>query len=96
MIIDTLIKGIQEKDNPTVVGLDTSFDYLPEEMRAGVADRKGAAEAIFAFNKKLIDAVADVVPAVKARRCYRKCCCRRVCAGSPRTVRKPFRPVFLH
>ena len=33
MIIDMLIKGIREKDNPTVVGLDTSFDYLPEEMR---------------------------------------------------------------
>ena len=70
MIIDTLIKGIQEKDNPTVVGLDTSFDYLPEEMRAGVADSKGAAEAIFAFNKKLIDAVADVVPAVKVQIAY--------------------------
>lgn len=70
MIIDTLIKGIQEKDNPTVVGLDTSFDYLPEEMRAGVADSKGATEAIFAFNKKLIDAVADVVPAVKVQIAY--------------------------
>ena len=53
MIIDTLIQKIREKDNPTVVGLDTSFDYLPDEMRAGVSDAKGAAEAIFAFNKKI-------------------------------------------
>ena len=70
MIIDTLIQKIREKDNPTVVGLDTSFDYLPDEMRAGVSDAKGAAAAVFAFNKKLVDAVADVVPAVKVQIAY--------------------------
>lgn len=70
MIIDTLLQKIAEKDNPTVVGLDTSFDYLPEAMRAGVSDAKGAAEAIVAFNEKLIDAVADIVPAVKVQIAY--------------------------
>ena len=55
MIVDKLIDKIKEYDNPTVAGIDTSFDYLPEDMRTGVKDFKGAAEAILAFNKKIID-----------------------------------------
>ena len=35
-MIDKLIEKIEQKQNPTVVGLDTSFDYLPDEMREGV------------------------------------------------------------
>lgn len=70
MIIDTLIDKIKECGNPTVVGLDTSFDYLPEEMRAGVKDFAGAAEAVLAFNKRLIDAICDIVPCVKVQIAY--------------------------
>ena len=70
MIIDTLIDKIKKCDNPTVVGLDTSFDYLPEGMRAGIDDFAGAAEAVFAFNRALIDAVCDIVPAVKVQIAY--------------------------
>lgn len=69
-MIDLLIEKIEEKKNPTVVGLDTNFDYLPDEMREGVCDFKGAADAIFTFNKKLVDAVADIVPAVKVQIAY--------------------------
>ena len=65
MIIDTLIQKIREKDNPTVVGLDTSFDYLPDEMRARVSDAKGAAEAIFTFHIKMVDAVGGLGPSLK-------------------------------
>ena len=36
-MIDKLIEKIEAKNNPTVVGLDTSFDYLPEDMREGVS-----------------------------------------------------------
>ena len=35
MITDRLIERIIELKNPTCVGLDTSFDYLPDDMRAG-------------------------------------------------------------
>ena len=35
MITDRLIERIIELQNPTCVGLDTSFDYLPDDMRAG-------------------------------------------------------------
>lgn len=50
--------------------MDTSFDYLPDEMREGVNNFAGAADAIVAFNKKLVDAVADIVPAVKVQIAY--------------------------
>lgn len=69
-MIDTLIEKIEQKKNPTVVGLDTSFDYLPDDLRAGVQDFKGVAEAVVAFNKKIVDAVADIVPAVKVQIAY--------------------------
>ena len=38
MITDALIERIVGLQNPTCVGLDTSFDYLPEKMREGVRD----------------------------------------------------------
>ena len=34
MITDKLIDGIIATQNPTCVGLDTLFDYLPEDMKA--------------------------------------------------------------
>lgn len=70
MIIDTLIDKIREYDNPTVAGLDTSFDYLPESMKAGVKDFSGAAEAVLAFNKKIVDSICDIVPCVKVQIAY--------------------------
>ena len=70
MITDALIERIVGMKNPTCVGLDTSFDYLPDEMRAGVKDFAGAAERIFDFNKTLIDRLYDVVPSVKVQIAY--------------------------
>ena len=70
MIIDTLIEKIIATQNPTCVGLDTQLSYLPEEMRAGVATPEQAADAILAFNKKLVDSVADIVPSVKVQIAY--------------------------
>ena len=70
MITDALIERIVGMKNPTCVGLDTSFDYLPDEMRAGVKDFAGAAEHIFDFNKTLIDRLYDVVPSVKVQIAY--------------------------
>lgn len=69
-MIDQLIEKIVEMQNPTCVGLDTSFDYLPEDMRAGVSDFEGAANAIAAFNRAIVDAVCDLVPAVKVQIAY--------------------------
>ncbi len=70
MIIDTLIDKIREYKNPTVVGLDTNFDYLPDNMKDGISNFKDAADAVLAFNKKIIDAIYDIVPCVKVQIAY--------------------------
>lgn len=69
-MIDKLIDRIVEMQNPACVGLDTSFDYLPEEMREGMATFEGVSEAIVEFNMNIIDKVCDVVPAVKVQVAY--------------------------
>ena len=69
-MIDRLIEKIKQTDNPSVVGLDTNFDYLPDELRAGVADLRGAAQAIAEFNRNVIDNICDIVPAVKVQIAY--------------------------
>lgn len=70
MITDALIERIIGLQNPVCVGLDTSFDYLPDNMREGVKDFSAAAERIFEFNKKLVDTLYDIVPSVKVQIAY--------------------------
>ena len=69
-MINKLIKRIIELQNPTCVGLDTDFNYLPDEMRGGVTNFKKAASAIYEFNKNIIDAVYVIVPSVKVQIAY--------------------------
>lgn len=67
MIVDGLIEKMIEKQNPTCIGLDTVLEYLPEELKRSAGTR----EAIVAFNKGIIDATYDIVPAVKIQiACY--------------------------
>lgn len=70
MIIDKLIDAIKRTDNPSVVGLDTCLDYLPQDMLAKVESLDDAAEQIFEFNKNIIDNIFDIVPAVKVEVAY--------------------------
>lgn len=70
MITDKLIEKIIEKQNVSVVGLDTSLEYLPEKMRTSARNFDTAADAIFQFNKGVIDAVYDLVPALKIQIAY--------------------------
>lgn len=69
-MIDELIERIIEKQNPTCVGLDTDFSYLPDEMRDGMATFEGVVEQIIEFNMNIIDKVCDIVPAVKVQVAY--------------------------
>ncbi len=74
-MIDTLIQKIKEKGNPTVAGLDPKLDYVPQEMKTAAFAQygetaEGAAAAILVFNKALIDALYDIVPAVKPQSAY--------------------------
>ncbi len=72
---DKLAKAIREKNNPTVMGLDPKLEYIPGHIReqAVKVSRnpfQAAAESIAAFNFALMDAVADIVPAVKPQLAY--------------------------
>ena len=69
-MIQELIKNIKEKDAPIVVGLDPMLGYVPEHIvkdafAAYGENLAGAAEAIWQFNKGIIDATYDLIPAVK-------------------------------
>lgn len=70
MVIDKLIDAIIKTDNPSVIGLDTCLDYLPEEMLVNVKSLEDAGNAIYEFNKNIIDKIAGVVPAVKVQVAY--------------------------
>ena len=69
-MIDSLINKIIKMQNPTCVGLDTDFSYLPDEMREDISTFEGAAERIIEFNMNIIDKVCDIVPAVKVQIAY--------------------------
>ncbi len=69
-MISKLIEKIQEKDAPIVVGLDPMLRYVPEQMQKAAFEEygetlEGAAEAIWQFNKGIVDATYDLIPAVK-------------------------------
>ena len=69
-MIQKLINAIKEKDAPIVVGLDPTMSNIPEHLLKNAYGEfgetlEGAAEAIWQYNKALIDAVCDLVPAVK-------------------------------
>ncbi|MCL2077688.1 MAG: orotidine-5'-phosphate decarboxylase [Oscillospiraceae bacterium] len=70
MSLDLLIEKIVKTQNPTVVGLDPKLEYVPEFIKKKAfvkygMNPKGAAKAILKFNKGIIDAIYDIVPAVK-------------------------------
>lgn len=75
-MISTLIEKIREKNAPVVVGLDPQLEFIPDQIMKDAArhvdersiydeDQGIAAEAVWRFNREIIDAVADLVPAVK-------------------------------
>ena len=74
MSVDLLIERIVTLQNPTVVGLDPNPDAMPPhllERAKGDNPFERAAAAVTAFNFALIDALCDIVPAVKPQlACY--------------------------
>ncbi len=69
-MIKTLIEEIKKKEAPIVAGLDPMLSYVPEFIKAEAFKEfgetlEGAGEAIYRYNKGLIDAFYDLVPAVK-------------------------------
>ena len=73
---DSLVRRIDELENPTVVGLDTKLDYIPQHIKEYAESlfpeepTKATAKAIWLFNKEIIDQTFDIVPAVKLQYAY--------------------------
>ena len=69
-MIKKLITEIKKKNAPVVVGLDPQMSFLPKFLLDAAIKEKGesldaAADAVFEYNKGIVDAVYDIVPAVK-------------------------------
>lgn len=75
MSMDVLQEKIRRKKNPTVAGLDPKLEYIPQHLIDEAYAKygptlRGAAEAYRLFSRGLIDALCDVVPAVKPQSAY--------------------------
>ena len=69
-MINKLIANIKKTNAPIVVGLDPMLSYVPEQVQKKAFAEygetlEGAAEAIWQFNKEIVDHTADLIPAVK-------------------------------
>ena len=69
-MINKLTDKIKKTNAPIVVGLDPMLSYVPEHIqKAAFAEfgetPAGAAEAIWQYNKAIVDATYDLIPAVK-------------------------------
>lgn len=69
-MINQLVANIKKTGAPIVVGLDPMLNYIPEQVRQKAFAEygetlEGAAEAIWQFNKEIVDKTYDLIPAVK-------------------------------
>ena len=69
-MVNKLMKKIKKTNAPIVVGLDPMMNYIPEHIKSKAFNEygetlEGAAEAIWQYNKALVDTIYDLIPAVK-------------------------------
>jgi orotidine-5'-phosphate decarboxylase len=69
-LINQLVANIKKTGAPIVVGLDPMLNYIPEQVQQKAFAEygetlEGAAEAIWQFNKEIVDKTYDLIPAVK-------------------------------
>ena len=69
-MINKLVANIKKTGAPIVVGLDPMLSYVPEQVQKKAFAEygetlEGAAEAIWQYNKAIVDATYDLIPAVK-------------------------------
>lgn len=67
MVIDQLIEQIKRKKNPCIVGIDPEWGKIPECYKTG---KGSATEAILQWATDVLDAVADIVPAIKPQMAF--------------------------
>ncbi|MDR1482019.1 MAG: orotidine-5'-phosphate decarboxylase [Synergistaceae bacterium] len=67
--IDRLIGSIRATGSPSAIGLDTRYEYIPEDFAARHSDG-GRAGAIYEFNARLLRGLRDIIPCVKIQAAY--------------------------
>ena len=72
-MIDQLFDAVAQKRNPSILGLDTRLEYLPQPMLDTFdpgAPFESAVSLLKTFNLALMDAVQDIIPCVKLQSAY--------------------------
>lgn len=69
-MINQLVEKIKKTGAPIVAGLDPTLKFVPEHIKKKAfaeygETMKGAAEAVWQYNKAIVDAISDLIPAVK-------------------------------
>ncbi|MDO4297022.1 MAG: orotidine-5'-phosphate decarboxylase [Lachnospiraceae bacterium] len=69
-MIQKLISNIQKTNAPVVVGLDPMMGFIPDQIKSRAFAEfgetlEGAAEAVWQYNKAIVDEIYDLIPAVK-------------------------------
>lgn len=69
-MINQLVEKIKQTGAPIVAGLDPMLDYIPKQVQEKAFEEfgetlEGAAEAVWQFNKEIVDKIWDLIPAVK-------------------------------
>jgi len=72
---DRLLEAIDKKRNPSVIGLDSDFTKLPNSLKQDFRERFGSnfeavGKCILEFNRRIMDSIKDVVPAVKIQMAF--------------------------
>ena len=72
-MINKLVENIKKTKAPIVVGLDPMLNYIPEQVQKKAFAEfgetlEGAAEAIWQFNKEIVDKTYDLIPAGQTTR----------------------------
>lgn len=71
-MINKLVANIKKTGAPIVVGLDPMLSYVPEQVQKKAFAEygetlEGAAEAIWQFNKEIVDKTYDLIPQLNRR-----------------------------
>ena len=70
-LMDRLIEKIKQMNNPTVIGVDTRYELVPDCVKNKYSkDINGMCKAMLEYSKALIDATYDIIPAVKLQSAY--------------------------
>ena len=72
---DRLLEAIDNRQNPSIIGLDSDITKIPEFIRKENRSRfgdsaEGAAAAMLQFNRAIIDSIKDIIPAVKIQSAF--------------------------